>query len=66
MNRSRNKYISKAMEMAKALMAIADEAEAAGCDDSCCILFGVMRDCAYKIRKQAERQYKVHKTKITN
>jgi len=66
MNRSCNKYISKAMEMAKALMAVANEAEAAGCDDSCCILFGVMRDCAHKIRKQVEHQCNAHKTKITN
>jgi hypothetical protein len=47
--------------MAKALMDTANKAEAASDDDGCRILFGVMRDCAYKIRKQAECEYEAHK-----
>ena len=56
-----NKHILRALETAKTLMDIANKAEAASDDDGCRILFGVMRDCAYKIRKQAECEYEAHK-----
>ena len=56
MNRSSDKYIYKALEIAEALMSTANEGEAVSNDDGCSILFAVMRDCAYKIRKQAQRQ----------
>jgi len=61
MNHTCNKNILKALGMAKALMDTANKAEAASDDDGCRILFGVMRDCAYKIRKQAECEYEAHK-----
>lgn len=61
MNHACNNNISKALEIAKALMDTANKAEAASGDDGCRILFGVMRDCAYKIRKQAECEYEAHK-----
>ena len=63
MNHPCNKYILKALEVAKALMDTANKGEATSDDDGCRILFGVMRDCAYKIRNQAERECQVHKAK---
>lgn len=51
-----NRYVLKALQMAEALMDAANKGEADCDDDGCRILFGVMRDCAYKIRKHAERQ----------
>jgi len=61
MNHACNNNILKALEIAKALMDTANKGEAASGDDGCRILFGVMRDCAYKIRREAERQCQVHK-----
>ena len=55
MNRSSDTYTRRALEIAEALMSTANEGEAASNDDGCRILFGVCRDCAYKIRRQAER-----------
>ena len=59
-----NKHILRALETAKTLMDIANKGEAASNDDGCRILFGVMRDCACKIRKHAERECQVHEAKI--
>jgi hypothetical protein len=56
MNRSSDKYIYKALELAEALMSTANEGEAVSHDDGCNIFFAVCRDCAYKIRKQAQHQ----------
>jgi len=41
------------MDEARRLTILADEGEGAE-DDGCAVLCGVMRDCAYKIRKRAE------------
>ena len=61
MNHACHNNIVKALKIAEALMETANKGEAASSDDSCCILFGVIRDCGYKILKQAERQHQVHK-----
>jgi hypothetical protein len=47
------RYIRKALEMARELIILADNGEARS-DDGCAVLCGVIRDCAYKIRKCAE------------
>ena len=62
MNCSCNGHVLKALEMAEALMDIANKGEADTNDDACRILFAVMRDCTYKIRKQVERECQMHKT----
>ncbi len=61
MNHDCHNNIVKALKIAEALMETANKGEATSSDDSCRILFGVIRDCGYKILKQAERQRQVHK-----
>ncbi len=61
MKRRCNQHIRKAMEMAKQLTILADKGDLDSEDDGCHILYGVVRDCAYKIRAQAERECEVHK-----
>ncbi|MDA0989347.1 MAG: hypothetical protein O3A51_01170 [Verrucomicrobia bacterium] len=51
-----SKYIRKAMHVARQLNVLADECESEAIDDGCAVLVGVVRDCAYKIRAQAERE----------
>ena len=46
----------KALEIANSLLGLANNEDALRDDAGCSILFGVMRDCAYKIRRQAERE----------
>ncbi len=43
------------------MLAIADEGDRDRDDDSCGIIYGVLRDCAYRIRKLAEAECEKHK-----
>ena len=58
-----NKNIREALELAKKLTILADEGEFDCQDDGCRVLFAVVRDCAYKIRIQVERERREHKLK---
>jgi len=56
-----NKYIRDALEIARQLIILADEGDLDSEDDGCRVLYGVVRDCAYKIRAQADREREDHK-----
>ncbi|NQU42596.1 hypothetical protein HQ520_04875 [bacterium] len=56
-----NENIRRALELARSLIILADEGEAESRDDGCVVLFGVLRDCAYKIRAEAEREKEMHR-----
>ncbi len=56
-----SKNIRKALDLARHLVILADKGEAHCKDDGCVALYGVIRDCAYKIRDSAERELKIHK-----
>jgi hypothetical protein len=58
-----NKHIKEALESARRLIILADEGEAGSEDDGCVLLYSVIRDCAYKIRTQAEREKDAHKAR---
>jgi hypothetical protein len=58
-----NENIRKALSMATDLMILADNGEMAMEDDGCGVLYGVVRDCAYKIRAEADREREAHKGK---
>ena len=49
--------------MARQLIILADQGELDSDDDGCRVLYGIIRDCAYKIRIQAERERELHKEK---
>ena len=55
-----NRHILEALELARRLTILADEGEAAAEDDSCMVLYGQVRDSAYKIRRLAEREREAH------
>ena len=57
-----NCYIIKALELAKDLTILSDEGEAESSDYGCAVLYGIIRDSAYKIRKVAEAELEAHKT----
>ena len=58
---SGNRNIRKTLWAARMLTVLADKGEAECQDDGCVLLFGVVRDCAYRIRAQAEREREAHK-----
>ena len=63
MNQARNENIKQALELARRLTILADEGEADSQDDGCIVLYSVIRDCAYKIRIEAEREREAHRAK---
>jgi hypothetical protein len=56
-----NEHIVEVLEMARQLLILADLGDLDSQDDGCGVLYGVVRDCAYKIRAQAERERNAHK-----
>ncbi len=58
-----NKHIRETLEMVRKLINLADKGDLDSEDDGCRVLYGVVRDCAYKIRGQAEREREAHKDK---
>lgn len=61
-NRS-NEYISEALRIANDLMCLAGDGDTLEDEVGYSILFAVCRDCAYKIRRQAEAEHETHKAK---
>ena len=55
-----NKHIHKALEAVRDLIILADEGERDAEDDSCIVLYAIIRDCAYRIRLQAEKERDCH------
>ena len=58
-----NEHIKESLNLARSLIILADEGERDSTDDGCRLLYGVIRDCAYKIRNEAEREQRVHQNK---
>lgn len=56
-----NKNLQEAVRLVKKLIILADKGEMESRDDGCRILYGVMRDCAYKIRAQVKRESEEHR-----
>jgi hypothetical protein len=58
-------HILKALNITREMILLAEEGEANAVDDGCWILFCEIRDCAYRIRTQAEREQMAHKKEGT-
>jgi hypothetical protein len=52
------KFLSEALDISQKLMTIANEAETECEHDGCLVLFGIIRECSYKIRMATEKQLK--------
>ncbi|MDD5205129.1 MAG: hypothetical protein PHS17_06890 [Desulfobacterales bacterium] len=55
-----NKSIQKTIRMTEAMLALADQGEAAREDNGCGVLYSVLRDSAYKIKRLAEEEKQAH------
>jgi len=63
MGQTCNRHIRKALKVARDLTILADDGEAHSQDDGCILLYSVVRDCAYRIRQQAEREKEAHRVR---
>jgi hypothetical protein len=55
-----NRNISKVLELSRKLLFCADRGDIQREDDSCGVLYGIVRDCAYKIIDAAEKEKERH------
>lgn len=58
-----NKNIECLIELSRKLLFCADRGDIQREDDSCGVLFGMARDCAYKIQDLARKEREAHKRK---
>jgi rubredoxin len=55
-----NECIKKTLELADLMLSLADEGDAVRQDVGCGVLYGVLRDSAYRIKKLAESERDAH------
>ncbi len=58
-----NENLRRALQITREMLALADEGDRDRNDDSCGILYGVMRDMAYRLRRLAEEECGKHRDK---
>jgi len=64
MQNQKNEYMLRALTIADKIMNLSNDAAALADEGSLGILFGVMRDCAYKIRQHVESEASKLKTSM--
>jgi hypothetical protein len=55
-----NECIKRVLALSRQMIILADDGQAAAEDDGCRLLYGVLQDCAYKLRKKAEEEKAAH------
>jgi hypothetical protein len=57
--------LNKTLKLAELMLKLADEGDAVREDVGCGVLYGVLRDAAYRIKKLAEAERAAHLKKAT-
>jgi hypothetical protein len=55
-----NECLQKTLKLAELMLQVADEGDAARQDVGCGVLYGLLRDSAYRIKKLAEAERQAH------
>jgi hypothetical protein len=63
MSSAKNENLVRALRLTREMIALADEGDRDRDDDTCGIVYGVLRDAAYRIRALAESECSKHKSK---
>ena len=61
MGKSFNNNLLRTVKLTREMLALADEGDRDRNDDSCGILYGILRDTAYRLRELAEKECAKHK-----
>lgn len=56
-----NENLNRLVRITREMLALADEGDRDRNDDSCGILYGILRDNGYRLRKLAEEECQKHK-----
>jgi hypothetical protein len=57
-----NQNLIRTIRLTREMLALADEGDRDRDDDSCGVVYGILRDAAYHIRKLAEQECEKHKS----
>lgn len=57
MNCKNEKLIGEAIKLSEKMLSMAENGTVACEDDSCLLIFGVIRDCSYKIRRTIREEH---------
>lgn len=60
MSKAYNKHLVELLRLSREMMVLADLGDRDREDGSCGVLYGMLRDAAYKLRKEAEKEKKLH------
>lgn len=63
MENTANNCIKKTLQLAAQMLELADEGDAAREDVGCGVLYGMLRDAAYKLKQLAEAERQAHRSK---
>ena len=63
LRRTCDKNIQRTIDLTREMMALADQGDADREDTGCGVLYGMLRDAAYKLRRMAEDEKKQHQAK---
>ncbi|MDF1578204.1 MAG: hypothetical protein P1P81_07155 [Desulfobulbales bacterium] len=55
-----NDCIKKVLELSRQMIILADEGQLVAEDDGCRLLYGILQDYAYKLRRKAEEEKEAH------
>ena len=58
--RACNKHIIRTLELTEEMLELADRGDTDREDTGCGVLYGILRDSAYKLRKLAEKEKEAH------
>jgi len=61
MNTENNENLVKVIRLTREMLALADEGDRDRDDSSCGILYGILRDTAYRLRKLAQEECESHR-----
>jgi len=56
-----NENLLRTIRLTREMLALADEGDRDRGDDSCGIIYGILRDSAYRLRKLAEQECEKHR-----
>ncbi|MFH2008515.1 MAG: hypothetical protein ABI333_18150 [bacterium] len=57
-----NRNLQRTLSLTREMLALADEGDRDRTDDACGIIFGILRDTAYRLRKLAQEECDKHRT----
>ncbi len=60
MKRSSDHCLKRTLDLAGQMLRLADEGDAVRDDPGCGVLYGVLRDSAYKLKQMAEAEREAH------